>query len=92
MGSISWGNKLRNVCLKMARKVFWIQRLHMKKGALHRKLRIPMGTTIPDDEMQEILRARVGTEHHIHGHNIHITKQLKKEVNLAEVLKHLHKK
>lgn len=74
------------------RKQFWIQRIHMKKNRLHRKLGIPMGTTIPDDELKEILRARVGTEEHIKGHTIHITKQLKKEVNLAEVLKHLHKK
>lgn len=30
----------------------WIQKMHMKKGALHKEMGIPMGTKIPKNKLK----------------------------------------
>lgn len=39
------------------RKKKWIQKLHLKKGALHRQLGIPVGERIPDSTLREAAKA-----------------------------------
>lgn len=34
----------------------WIQGMHMEKGALHRKMGIPMGQTIPEGRLRNAAR------------------------------------
>lgn len=59
----------------MAKK--WIQKAHIKKGALHSQLGIPNGQKIPEGTLRAAAR-KGGTEG--------------KRARLAETLKHLKKK
>lgn len=37
----------------MAPKKNWIQNMHMKKGALHKELHIPLGKDIPESTLEK---------------------------------------
>jgi hypothetical protein len=59
----------------MAKK--WIQEMHMKKGALHRELDVPMGQKIPEKKLKTAAKKK-GVEG--------------KRARLAETLKSFHKR
>ena len=56
----------------------FIQKMHMKKGALHKELGVPEGKKIPEKKLQKAEHSKNPTE--------------KKRAILAETLKHLRKK
>lgn len=58
----------------MAKK--WIQKMHMKKGALHKELGVPEGKKIPEKKLDAAAK-KGGVEG--------------KRANLAKTLKKLHK-
>ena len=60
----------------MKTKKKWIQGMHMKKGALHKEMHVPMGKKIP---MSKLKKAE-------HSKN----PKLRKRAHLAETLKHMH--
>lgn len=56
----------------------WIQKMHMKKGALHKELGVPEGKKIPASKLKKAEKSKNPT--------------LKKRAVLAETLKGLRKK
>ena len=40
----------------MAKK--WIQKMHMKKGALHKELGVPMGKKIPEKKLEKATHSK----------------------------------
>lgn len=60
----------------MAKKEKWIQKMHMKKGALHEEMGVPKGKKIPAKKLAAA--AKKGGK-------------LGKRARLAETLKGLHK-
>lgn len=56
----------------------WIQKMHMKKGALHKELGVPEGEKIPAKKLKKAEHSKNPT--------------LKKRAILAETLKGLRKK
>lgn len=61
----------------MAKEKF-IQKMHMKKGALHKELGVPEGKKIPEKKLQKAEHSKNPT--------------LKKRAILAETLKKMNKK
>lgn len=61
----------------MAKEKF-IQKMHMKKGALHKELHVPEGKKIPEKKLEKAEHSKNPT--------------LKKRAVLAETLKGMHKK
>jgi hypothetical protein len=59
----------------MAKK--WIQKMHMKKGALHREINVKEGEKIPAKKLKKAEHSK--------------NPLLKKRAHLAETLKKLHK-
>jgi hypothetical protein len=59
----------------MAKK--WIQKMHMKKGALHEDLGVPEGKKIPDKKIKKAEHSK--------------SPVVAKRARLAETLKKLHK-
>lgn len=57
-------------------KKMWIQEMHMKKGALHRELGVPMGKKIPEGKLEKAEHSR--------------NPLLRKRALLAERLKGFH--
>ncbi len=55
----------------------WIQKMHMKKGALHEELGVKKGQKIPEKKLEKAEHSKNPT--------------LRKRANLAETLKHMHK-
>lgn len=51
----------------------WIQGMHMKKGALHRELKVPEGKKIPEKKLKAAEK-KGGTE----GRRAHLAETLKK--------------
>lgn len=60
--------------MSRAKKNF-IQKMHMKKGALHRALHVPKGEKIPEAKIERAEHSR--------------SPRLRREAHLAETLKHL---
>lgn len=60
----------------MAKK--WIQKMHMKKGALHRELGVPEGKKIPEKKLKKAEKSDNPT--------------LRKRAQLAETFKKMRKK
>jgi hypothetical protein len=56
----------------------WIQKMHMKKGALHEELGVPKGKKIPAKKLEKAEHSK--------------NPKLKKRAQLAETLSHLRKK
>ena len=56
----------------------WIQKAHIKKGALHKELGIKEGKKIPDAKLKKAEHSKSPIE--------------RKRAHLAETLKHLRKK
>lgn len=56
----------------------WIQAMHMKKGALHKSLKVPEGKKIPESKLKKAEHSKNPT--------------LAKRAHLAETLKGLRKK
>ncbi len=56
----------------------WIQKMHMKKGALHEEMHIPKGKKIPEKKLEKAEHSK--------------NPKLAKRARLAETLKHLKKK
>lgn len=65
---------------------YWIQKTHLKKGALHKQLGYGAHETIPKGLLGELAGANIGT--HVRGHKV--THLLKKRASLAYNLEHLH--
>jgi len=61
----------------MAKK--WIQKMHMKKGALREQLGVPAGKDIPEKKLRKAAAGKYG-------------KLAEKRAHLAETLKKLHKR
>ena len=55
----------------------WIQKMHMKKGALHEELHVPEGKKIPASKLKKAEHSK--------------NPKLKKRAVLAETLKKMHK-
>lgn len=55
----------------------WIQKMHMKKGALHKELGVKQGEKIPESKLKKAEHSKNPLE--------------RKRANLAETLKKLHK-
>ena len=55
----------------------WIEKMHMKKGALHRELNVPEGKKIPEKKLEKAEKSKNPTE--------------RKRAMLAETLKNMHK-
>ena len=55
----------------------WIQKMHMKKGALHKDLGVPEGKKIPEKKLEKATHSKNPKE--------------RKRANLAKTLKKLHK-
>ena len=55
----------------------WIEKMHMKKGALHRELNVPEGKKIPEKKIEKAEKSKNPTE--------------RKRAMLAETLKNMHK-
>lgn len=62
----------------MAEKKKWIQKIDMKKGALHETLGVPEGKKIPESKLKKAENSKNPTT--------------RKRANLAETLKKIHKK
>ncbi len=60
----------------MAKK--WIQDMHLKKGALHKSLKVPEGKKIPEAKLKKAEHSKSPT--------------VAKRARVAETLKHLRKK
>jgi len=56
----------------------WIQKAHIKKGALHKELGVPTDKKIPEKKLKKAEHSK--------------NPKLKKRAILAETLKHLRKK
>lgn len=56
----------------------WIQKAHIKKGALHKELHVPEGKKIPEKKIKKAEHSKNPT--------------LKKRAVLADTLKHLRKR
>lgn len=61
----------------MAEKKKWIQAMHMKKGALHQELGVPMGKKIPKKKLNKAAKSS--------------NAKLAKRANLAKTLSGLRK-
>lgn len=59
----------------MAKEKF-IQKMHMKKGALHKELHVPEGKKIPESKLEKAEHSK--------------NPKLRKRAVLAETLKHMH--
>lgn len=74
----------------------WIQRIHLKKGVLHRQLGIPQDLKIPVSLLNKIIAAKPGdviTNPSGKGRKrIKITRVLEKRANLARNLKEISRK
>ena len=74
----------------------WIQKIHLKKGVLHRQLGIPQDTKIPVSLLNKIIAAKPGdviTNPSGKGRKrIKVTRVLEKRANLARNLKNISKK
>jgi len=55
----------------------WIQKMHMKKGALHEELGVKKGEKIPEKKLEKATHSKNPTE--------------RKRANLAKTLKKMHK-
>ena len=55
----------------------WIEKMHMKKGALHKELNVPEGKKIPEKKLEKAEKSKNPTE--------------RKRAMLAETLKNMHK-
>jgi hypothetical protein len=62
----------------VAEKKKWIQKIDMKKGALHETLGVPEGKKIPESKLKKAENSKNPTT--------------RKRANLAETLKKIHKK
>ncbi len=56
----------------------WIQKAHIKKGALHRALHVPEGEKIPESKMEKAAHSK--------------NPAIRKMASLAETLKGFHKR
>ncbi len=76
--------------------VKWIQKIHLKKGTLHRQLGISQEHKIPISLLNKIIAAKPGdtiTNPTSKGRKrIKVTRVLEKRVNLARNLKNISRK
>ena len=76
--------------------VKWIQKIHLKKGVLHRQLGIPQEQKIPVSLLNKIIAAKPGdtiTNPSGKGRRrIKVTRVLEKRANLARNLKNISRK
>lgn len=70
----------------------WIQKTHMKKGALRNQLEARPGETIPIGKLNEIERKPVGGRTRtLRGHGLTVTTKLKRRVGLAKRLRNIRR-
>jgi len=76
--------------------VKWIQKLHLKKGVLHRQLGIPQDQKIPSSLLNKIISAKAGetiTNPTSKGRKrIRVTRVLERRAILAKNLKEIKKR
>ena len=76
--------------------VKWIQKLHLKKGVLHRQLGISQGQKIPSSLLNKIISAKAGetiTNPTSKGRKrIRVTRVLERRAILAKNLKEIKKR
>ncbi|MBU2616647.1 MAG: hypothetical protein KKB79_01545 [Nanoarchaeota archaeon] len=74
----------------------WIQKIHLKKGVLHKQLGIPQDKKIPISLLNKIIAARPGdiitNPSKLGKKRIKVTRILEKRANLAKNLKNISKK
>ena len=74
----------------------WIQKIHLKKGVLHRQLGIPQDMKIPVSLLNKIIAAKPGdviTNPSGKGKKrIKVTRVLEKRANLAKSLKNISRR
>lgn len=71
----------------------WIQRTHMKKGALRGQLEVRSGETIPMSKLNEISRKSVGSKTRtLRGRSLTVTTKLKRRVGLAKKLRNVRRR
>lgn len=75
--------------------VKWIQKIHLKKGVLHRQLEIPQDIKIPISLLNKIISAKPGdviiNPSDKGRKRIKVTRVLEKRANLARNLKNINK-
>ncbi len=75
--------------------VKWIQKLHLKKGALHKELGVPLDKKIPRSLLDKIISAKAGeviTNPTKTGEKkIKVTRTIERKAILARNLKNLKK-
>lgn len=64
----------------------FMQKLHLKKGALHRQLGIPVGKKIPTSTLEKIIKAEIGSKVKVDGYR-KVTGKLKKRSVLARTMR-----
>ena len=76
--------------------VKWIQKIHLKKGVLHRQLGIPLDMKIPVSLLNKIISAKPGdviTNPSSKGRKrIKVTRVLEERANLARNLKNISRR
>lgn len=76
--------------------VKWIQKIHLKKGALHKELGISEDEKIPISLLNKIISVKPGdtitNPTSVGRKKIKVTKRLEKRANLAKNLKKISKK
>lgn len=74
----------------------WIQKIRMKKGALHKSLGVPKDKKIPVSLLNKIIAAKPGdtitNPSKVGRKKIKVTRSLEKRANLAKNLKNISKK
>lgn len=75
--------------------VKWIQKIHLKKGVLHKQLGIPQDKKIPMQLLNKIIAAKPGdviqNPTNVGKKRITVTSVLEKRANLAKNLKNIKK-
>ena len=74
----------------------WIQKIHLKKGTLHRQLRVPLDKKIPMALLNKIVSAKAGdtiaNPTSLGKKRIKVTKVLERRAILARNLKSISRK
>jgi len=74
----------------------WIQKIHLKKGALHRQLGIPEDKQIPISLLNKIIAAKAGdtitNPSKLGRKRIKVTREIEQRAILARNLKNISKK
>ena len=90
-------SKIYNIhFLRKIMVIKWIQKIHLKKGALHRQLGIPEDKQIPISLLNKIIAAKAGdtitNPSKLGRKRIKVTREIEQRAILARNLKNISKK